>query len=113
MLDWDDTQDRSLSYQTVKPIHRSGESGMRAKPAKVTEFAAETIDIRMLLKVLSDFRKGDFSVRMPAEQTGLAGKVYDALNEVIDLNDRMSKELDRVSTVVGKEGRSEEHTSEL
>jgi HAMP domain-containing protein/signal transduction histidine kinase/DNA-binding response OmpR family regulator len=84
---------------------------MRAKPAKVTELTAETIDIRMLLKVLSDFRKGDFSVRLPAEQTGLAGKVYDALNEVIDLNDRMSKELDRVSTVVGKEGRIKQRAS--
>jgi HAMP domain-containing protein len=84
---------------------------MRAKPAKVTELTAETIDVRMLLKVLSDFRKGDFSIRLPAEQTGLTGKVYDALNEVIDLNDRMSKEFDRVSTVVGKEGRIKQRAS--
>ena len=84
---------------------------MRAKPAKVTELTAETIDVRMLLKVLSDFKKGDFSVRLPAEQTGLTGKVYDAMNDLIDLNDRMSKEFDRVSTVVGKEGRIKQRAS--
>ena len=55
---------------------------MRAKPARVTEIAAETIDARLLLKVLSDFKKGDFTTRLPSEQTGLIGKIYDAMNEV-------------------------------
>src|SRR5438128_800270 len=78
---------------------------MRAKPARVTEIAAETIDARLLLKVLSDFKKGDFTTRLPSEQTGLTGKIYDALNEVIEINDRMAKEFDRVATVVGNEGK--------
>ena len=60
---------------------------MRAKPARVTEIAAETIDARLLLKVLSDFKKGDFTTRLPSEQTGLTGKIYDALNEVIEINE--------------------------
>src|SRR5438876_133690 len=78
---------------------------MRAKPARVTEIAAETIDARLLLKVLSDFKKGDFTSRLPSEQTGLTGKIYDALNEVTELNERMAKEFDRVATVVGNEGK--------
>src|SRR4030095_8898174 len=78
---------------------------MKAKPAKITEFATESIDARLLLKVLSDFKRGDFTTRLPSEQTGITGKIYDALNEVIDLNDRMATEFDRVATVVGKEGR--------
>ena len=78
---------------------------MKAKPAKITDFPTETIDARLLLKVLSDFKRGDFTTRLPSEQTGLTGKIYDALNEVIELNERMSKEFDRVATVVGKEGR--------
>src|SRR2546426_392128 len=86
-------------------------NGMRAKPAKVTEIAAETIDARLLLKVLSDFKKGDFTGRLPSEQTGLTGKIYDALNEVIELNERMAKEFDRVATVVGKEGRIRQRAS--
>jgi len=72
---------------------------MKAKPAKVTDLTTETIDARLLLKVLSDFRKGNFSARLPSEQTGLTGKIYDALNEVIDLNERMAKEFDRVANV--------------
>src|SRR5579862_6195138 len=84
---------------------------MRAKPARVTEIAAETIDARLLLKVLSDFKKGDFTTRLPSEQTGLTGKIYDAMNEVIEINDRMSKEFDRVATVVGKEGRIRQRAS--
>src|SRR5881296_4019445 len=84
---------------------------MRAKPARVTELTAETIDARLLLKVLSDFRKGDFTTRLPSEQTGLTGKIYDALNEVIDMNERMAKEFDRVATVVGKEGRIRQRAS--
>jgi HAMP domain-containing protein/CheY-like chemotaxis protein/signal transduction histidine kinase len=84
---------------------------MRAKPARVTEIAAETIDARLLLKVLSDFKKGDFTTRLPSEQTGLTGKIYDALNEVVDLNERMAKEFERVANVVGKEGRIRQRAS--
>src|SRR5436853_109232 len=84
---------------------------MKAKPAKVTDFNTETIDARLLLKVLSDFRRGDFTTRLPSEQTGLTGKIYDALNEVIDLNERMAKEFDRVATVVGKEGKIKQRAS--
>src|SRR5438093_13580259 len=86
-------------------------NAMRAKPARVTEIAAETIDARLLLKVLSDFKKGDFTTRLPSEQTGLTGKIYDALNEIIYLNQRMAKEFDRVATVVGKEGRIRQRAS--
>ena len=65
---------------------------MKAKPAKVTEVTTETIDVRLLLKVLTDFKRGDFTTRLPAEQTGLTGKIYDSLNEVIDLNERLARE---------------------
>ena len=35
----------------------------------------ETIDTRLLLKVLMTFKKGDFSARLPVEKTGTVGKV--------------------------------------
>src|SRR2546428_1488989 len=86
-------------------------NAMRAKPDRVTEIAAETIDARLLLKVLSDLKKGDFTTRLTSEQTGLTGKIYDALNEVVELNQRMAKEFDRVANVVGKEGRIRQRAS--
>jgi HAMP domain-containing protein len=58
-----------------------------------------------MLTVLASVRKGDFSVRMPTNKTGLAGKVADTLNEIIELNQQTAQELERVSLSVGKEGR--------
>src|SRR5437879_9340656 len=100
---------KHLLKMSKHPLRRI--NAMRAKPGRVTEVAAETIDTRLLLKVLSDFKKGDFTTRLPSEQTGLTGKIYDALNEVIELNERMAKEFDRVATVVGKEGRIRQRAS--
>ena len=64
----------------------------------------EAIDTKKLFRVLSAYERGDFSLRMPADQVGMTGKVYDALNHAIDLNQRMAKELERISAVVGKAG---------
>ena len=68
--------------------------------AKSTEF-----DLYTLVRALTAFKRGDFSVRLPDDWTGIAGKVADTFNDVIELNERMARELDRISHVVGKEGR--------
>ncbi len=54
--------------------------------------ATDTLDTRQLLNVLVAVRKGDFTVRMPVDQTGVAGKVADTLNEIIELKQRLVKE---------------------
>jgi len=63
------------------------------------------LDEAVLLTVLSDVKNGDFTVRMPVEWTGVAGKIADTLNEVIVANQTLGAELGRVSRVVGKEGK--------
>jgi HAMP domain-containing protein/signal transduction histidine kinase/CheY-like chemotaxis protein len=63
------------------------------------------LDKRKLLAALTALKKGDFRVRLPADLTGLDGKIADTFNEVIELNQRMANELERLSRVVGKEGR--------
>ena len=65
----------------------------------------EQFDPRLLLRALSAFRRGDFTVRLPDDWTGLGGKIADAFNDVIDTNQRMARELDRLSRVVGKQGK--------
>ncbi|HAA31860.1 MAG TPA: hypothetical protein DCE56_34370, partial [Cyanobacteria bacterium UBA8553] len=65
----------------------------------------DELDIKELLKTLTAVKKGNFSVRMPIDKTGLAGKVADTLNDIIELNQRMVQEFNRISTVVGKEGK--------
>jgi HAMP domain-containing protein/CheY-like chemotaxis protein/signal transduction histidine kinase len=64
-----------------------------------------TLDTKLLLKTLMAFKKGDFSARLPTEWTGEAGKIADTLNEIIELNEKTAKELERVSRVVGREGK--------
>jgi HAMP domain-containing protein/CheY-like chemotaxis protein len=71
----------------------------------------DTLDTKLLLKTLMAFKKGDFSVRLPAEWTGEAGKIADALNDCIELNERTAKELERVSRVVGREGKITQRVS--
>ena len=65
----------------------------------------ETIDTRLLLKVLMAFKKGDFSARLPVEKTGTVGRIYDALNEVIEHNENLPSEFVRGYGSVAKEGK--------
>src|SRR5262247_1392311 len=67
--------------------------------------AKETLNTKALLKALVAFKKGDFSVRLPGEWTGEAGKIADTFNDIIELSDKTAKELEHVSRVVGKEGK--------
>src|ERR1700758_4263743 len=60
---------------------------------------------RQLLAALRALRKGDFTVRLPEDQTGLAGAIAEAFNEVVELVEESTEELERISRVVGKEGR--------
>ncbi|HEX4747958.1 MAG TPA: HAMP domain-containing protein [Bryobacteraceae bacterium] len=65
----------------------------------------DVIDANQVLAALVAFKKGDFSVRLPVNQVGLAGKLVDALNDIFELNENMAAELSRISTAVGKEGK--------
>jgi HAMP domain-containing protein/signal transduction histidine kinase/CheY-like chemotaxis protein len=62
-------------------------------------------EMTSLLMALTALKKGKTNVRLPEEWTGVAGKVADTFNEVVELNERMANELARLSRVVGKEGK--------
>ncbi|HLK63219.1 MAG TPA: HAMP domain-containing protein [Bryobacteraceae bacterium] len=57
------------------------------------------------------FQKGDFSVRLPVDQTGVPGKIFDTVNAIFEMNDRMREEFGRISNAVGKEGRISQRAS--
>src|SRR3954465_10002402 len=67
--------------------------------------ASDSLNAKLLLKTLVAFKKGDFSVRLPGEWTGEAGKIADTLNDIIELSDKTAKEVERISRVVGREGK--------
>jgi HAMP domain-containing protein len=65
----------------------------------------DSLNTKLLLKTLLAFKKGDFSARLPGDWMGEAGKIADTFNDIIELSDRTARELERVSRVVGKEGK--------
>ncbi|MDF2764330.1 MAG: hybrid sensor histidine kinase/response regulator, partial [Rhodospirillales bacterium] len=66
---------------------------------------APGLEARHLLKALRSFKRGDFSVRLPTDLTGIDGDIAEAFNEVVDMNEQMAREFQRLGRVVGKEGR--------
>ena len=78
--------------------------GPRAEPAA-------GIDRRRLLTALTQFKRGDFNARLPEDWTGIDGKIADTFNDVIELNQRMASELERLSRVVGTEGKISQRAS--
>src|SRR5262245_21448188 len=66
---------------------------------------ANSNEMAVLLTALTALKKGKPGVRLPLEWTGVPGKVADAFNDVVELNERMADELARLSRVVGKEGK--------
>jgi PAS domain S-box-containing protein len=66
---------------------------------------------KTLLKALRAVRRGDFSVRLPEDGTGVPNEIAEAFNGIVELNQRMSRELRRVSRVVGREGRIRQRAS--
>jgi HAMP domain-containing protein/CheY-like chemotaxis protein/signal transduction histidine kinase len=65
-----------------------------------------SLDLRRLLRALQAVRDGDFSVRLPSDQTGLPGKVADTFNEIVTANQRLALELERAGKSVGKDGKT-------
>ncbi len=68
-------------------------------------------ETRLVLAALAALKRGDASNHLPVDWTGLAGKVAETFNEVLDLNARMAEELSRLSRVVGKEGNIRQRAS--
>src|SRR5207249_1397902 len=62
------------------------------------------LDRGELLKAQRQFRRGDFSVRMPLNLTGIDGEIAQAFNDVVELEESKAAELARLAELVGKEG---------
>jgi HAMP domain-containing protein/signal transduction histidine kinase/CheY-like chemotaxis protein len=91
-----------------KPKAKSSSNG-QIKASKNVK--SDYLDPKLLLTVLTAVKKGDFSSRLPSDEVGVAGKIYDALNEIIERNESLTSELSRISEVVGKEGKIAQRAS--
>ncbi|MGA1860041.1 HAMP domain-containing protein [Azospirillum sp. 11R-A] len=66
---------------------------------------ADALDPKVLLMALRQLRKGEFSVRLPLDLTGIDGEIAAAFNDVVELNQNLTAEVSRLSVAIGKEGR--------
>src|SRR5207249_754 len=74
-------------------------------PSRTVTKNRDEADLKLLLNALMAVKKGNFAVRMPDDWIGVAGKIADTFNEVVEMNQKMAAELERVGRVVGKEGK--------
>jgi HAMP domain-containing protein/CheY-like chemotaxis protein/signal transduction histidine kinase len=84
-----------------------------AEPAEDQLFKIEdggegsALNVQSLLDALLAVRVGDFSVRLPTtHQSGEAGRIADAFNDIVAANQRMAQQLEQVGEVVGRQGRT-------
>jgi HAMP domain-containing protein/CheY-like chemotaxis protein/signal transduction histidine kinase len=98
------------SEQTITTANTEPDSKSNAKSNGQNNVLVDVsyADLSIILSSLQTMRDGDFSVRLPGNWTGLAGKIADTFNEIVTANQQMAKELKRVGQVVGKEGRTRE-----
>ena len=71
----------------------------------------EKLDTKQLLQALIAVKKGDFSVRLSTGWSGTDGKIADTLNDIIEMMSENTKEIERVSRVVGREGKLSQRIS--
>ncbi len=69
---------------------RSAEEHLDGQPSIVellgSEASSKQLSKSTLLRALLALKKGDFSARLPLDLPGMDGKIADAFNEVVELN---------------------------
>jgi hypothetical protein len=72
---------------------------------------ARRLDKKQLANALSSLRRGDFSVRMAPGLKGVDGEIAEEFNALVEINQRLVHELDRISQGVGKQGQISQRAS--
>ena len=65
-------------------------------------------ELEELQRGLEAARAGDFTVRLRGHGGGIVGEIFDAYNDVIQMNARMAEGLTRIARIVGREGKMTE-----
>ncbi|HYE30686.1 MAG TPA: HAMP domain-containing protein, partial [Methylomirabilota bacterium] len=99
--------DLEATVQTARRRDKAGANGAAVKERPLDDLGFR----KQLLRSLNSLKRGDFTTRLPAHAKGLDREITEAFNSVVDLNQRLSKELQRLSTAVGREGRLSERAS--
>ncbi|MGH2818841.1 MAG: HAMP domain-containing protein, partial [Actinomycetota bacterium] len=100
---------KSLARRTKEGSPRMPAKNREARPvSKNGQRGDDDPVLQELLDALLGLKRGDFHVRLPARRSGLAGRIAGAFNDCVGLIDKTAREIDRVSRLVGREGRMSE-----
>ena len=109
------------SASTSKATLLGGKEAVQDKPRRKPKISVGSKAIslgdsadarsRQLLAAVVALRDGQFSVRLPADWDGTDGRIAETLNQALATQDRIAREVARLSSVVGKEGRLKERIS--
>jgi HAMP domain-containing protein/signal transduction histidine kinase/DNA-binding response OmpR family regulator len=94
-----ESQDMILELPIV-----SAEKPSKARRTKVDSEESILTDAEFL-KILLKVKNGNFTQRFPTDQNGIKRSICDTLNEIIDLNERMVFEFQKVGKSIGKQGK--------
>ena len=84
---------------------RAARSAAPKNGAPPTDGTVKTQDLEALLSALKAAKDGEQSVRLSTRKAGIMGELARAFNELADTRERTTRELVRVSNVVGRDGR--------
>ncbi|MBN8853441.1 MAG: HAMP domain-containing protein [Sphingobacteriales bacterium] len=99
------TKAAKKSKTTGKPTIVSSSSNNGSSHWAETSPDESLVNDKELLRILMQVRNGNFSVRMPIDETGIKGKICDTLNEIISLNEEMMREFTKAGNTIGKQGK--------
>src|SRR5258707_993250 len=76
-----------------------------AKANRLTGNGSMETRSRRMLATMVAFRDGNFSVRLPSDWEEIDGQIAAAFNQALSHEDQLSREVERLSRIVGREGR--------
>ena len=82
----------------------AGEKPLKTKKKK-TDVEESVLTDAEFLKILLKVKNGNFTQRFPTDQNGTKRSICETLNEIIDLNERMVFEFQKVGKSIGKQGK--------
>src|SRR6204780_4417250 len=94
----------------TRPFATSGNGKPRKRDLRSSTNNSEARS-QMLLAAMLAFRDGDFSWRLPSDWADAEGRIAEAFNQTIAQEDRISREVARLSVTVGRDGRLKQRMS--
>jgi HAMP domain-containing protein/signal transduction histidine kinase len=98
--------ENELVVTEIKPQKKNKEKNQKTViKDEIAQQLAGDFNAKELLRTLTEVKNGNFSVRMPIDQVGINGKICDALNDIISMNERMMEEFTKAGSTIGKQGK--------